>query len=262
MDINISADERIDIINEDLKIVQKKKGLTFGTDSYLLSAFAKKMGRESAADLGCGTGVASLLCAARKKYKKIDALEIQDEFAKLAERNAELNGLENTVLPICCDVRDTDGYISPGSLGAVFSNPPYMPKGSGAAPAHDEMNIARREENGTIADFCAAASRMLRHGGIFTVVYRPERVCELIFSMKSVSLEPKRMVFVYPDRKSPPCLVLVEAKKGAAPSVKISRPLIIYDCENKSDGRKYTEDMDRVYDEFSLEHLFKKESKA
>lgn len=258
MDIKISADERIDDINESLRIIQRKNGLTFGTDAYLLSAFAKKMGREDAADLGCGTGVASLLCAVRRKYKKIYALELQEKFADLARRNAELNGLEDKVVPICCDIRQADEHIAPGSLGAVFSNPPYMPKNSGARPEHDEMNIARREENGTISDFCSAAARMLRHGGIFTVVYRPERLCELVFSMKSAGLEPKRTVFVYPDKKSPPCLVLVEAKKGAAPAVQIARPLIIYESDDKTTDRKYTEDMDRVYEEFSLDHLFSK----
>ena len=33
--------ERLDVINEDLSIIQSKKGLTFGTDSYLLAAFSK-----------------------------------------------------------------------------------------------------------------------------------------------------------------------------------------------------------------------------
>ena len=258
MDIKISEDERLDFINEDLKIIQRKNGLTFGTDSYLLSAFARKMGREDAADLGCGTGVASLLCAARRKYKKIYALELQEQFADIATRNAELNGLEDRVVPICCDLRKADEDITPGSLGAVFSNPPYMPKNSGAKSEYDEMNSARREENGTISDFCSAAARMLRHGGIFTVVYRPERLCELVFSMKSVGLEPKRTVLVYPDRNSPPCLVLVEAKKGASPAVQIARPLIIYESEDKTAERKYTEDMDRVYNDFSLDHLFSK----
>lgn len=256
MKIELSDGERLDRINENLVIIQRKHGLAFGTDSYLLAAFAKKMTREAAADFGSGTGVASLLCAARGKYKIIYALEIQREFFKLSKRNAAVNGLDGVISSVCCDIRNAKSYIAQGSLGAVISNPPYMPKMSGAESSHDEMNTARREENGTVADFCMSAAALLRHGGIFTVVYRPERLAELFFALKGSSLEPKRLVFVYPDEKSPPCLVLVESKKGAAPSLRVARPLIIYSEPGRKKDRRYTEDMDRVYDEFSLDFLF------
>ena len=60
------------------------------------------------------------------------------------------------------------------------------------------------------------------------------------------------MVTVYPDTKTKPCLVLIESKRGASPTLIQSRPLIIY----RENTRKYTEDMQMVYDSFSLEHLF------
>ena len=31
--------ERLDIVNENIRLIQKKNGLTFGTDAYLLAAF-------------------------------------------------------------------------------------------------------------------------------------------------------------------------------------------------------------------------------
>ena len=35
----ISADERLDSVNEKITLIQKKDGLTFGTDAFLLAAF-------------------------------------------------------------------------------------------------------------------------------------------------------------------------------------------------------------------------------
>ena len=255
-DIRLLEDERIDDINENLKLIQKKKGLTFGTDAYLLAAFSKRMGRELAADLGSGTGVASLLCASRRKYRHIFAFEVLPSFASLITRNAEINGMRHAVTTVSGDIRDTVSVFDSGCFGCVISNPPYMPVGCGAAPANDEMNIARREENGTIYDFAKCASRLLRHGGIFTTVYRPDRAAELFHALKENSLEPKRVVFVYPDRMSAPCLILTEAKKGASPSVQVSRPLFIYKGGESKANRVYTEDMDRIYSEFSLGFLF------
>lgn len=255
----ISDDERIDRINENLSLIQKKKGLTFGTDAYLLSAFAKSMPKDIAYDLGCGTGVTTLLCMARNKYKKMYAVEIQKAFSQLADKNAKLNGLDGVCEIVPEDVRSADKFPFAGSVSCVISNPPYMPKGSGKAPASDEMNQARREENGTIKDFCRAAAVLLKHGGLFYTVYRPDRLSELIYSLRENRLEVKKLVYVYPDIKSPPCLVLTESKKGASPSVKTARPLIIYRDGDLTKQRKYTEDMDRIYSEFSLDFLFEKQ---
>lgn len=255
MNVSLREGESLCEINEDLRLIQADGALKFGTDSYLLSAFIKKTMSCRALDLGAGSGVISLFAAARCRFKEIVAVEIQKDQAKLIERNASLNGLEKMITSVCADVRNIGELYDAESFGAVFSNPPYMRSGSGKGSKTDEMNAARREENGTIDDFCRAASYLLKYGGLFWCVYRPERLPELIHSMKSYSLEPKKLVHVYPDISSAPSLVLIEAKKGAAPSLKIARPLIVYEGTDKK-NRKYTNDMERVYRDFSLDRLF------
>lgn len=244
--------ERFDKINEDLSLIQSKNGLTFGTDSYLLAAFSRPNPRGTCVELGGGTGVVSLLAASRGRFAHIHAVELQPYFAELIERNASLNHLEHAITSHCADVRELNSSTFGGEVHAVLSNPPYMKADSGKTNAATEMNIARREENGTIFDFCAVASRLLRWGGAFTVVYRPDRFSDLICAMRENRLEPKRVVFVYPSVTDKPCLVLTEAKKGGAAGTIFARPLIIYADKSTS---LYTDDMRRVYDDFSLEHL-------
>ena len=248
---SLGKDEEIVEINESLKLIQKTNGIKFGTDSYLLSAFIRKNLRGASCDLGAGCGVISLFAAARTSFDRIDAVEIDPDFAALCTKNAEINGFSEKIKGVCADVRDVKSVYASESFSCVFSNPPYMKLGSGKDSASQKMNAARREENGDIYDFVRAASYLLKYGGLFYVVYIPERTAELIGSMKENSLEPKRFITVYPDVSSAPCLILAEAKKGAAPGMKFSRPLIIYNEE-----RKYTKDMERVYDEFTLDHLF------
>ncbi len=249
--ISLLPDERLDKINEDLSLIQKKDGLTFGTDAYLLASFMKYRVK-AAADFGTGTGVAALLCISKNKADKFYAFEVQEKFADLARRNASINGFDDRMKIIFKDVREASPDDTEGWIDAVISNPPYLKASEGFANKTDEMNIARREMNGTIYDFCAAANKILRHGGFFYAVYRPDRLAELIHAMKENSIEPKRIVTVYPDTYSKPNLVLVEGKKGAAPSVLHSRPLFIY----KADSREYTDDMNTVYNTTSLEFLF------
>ncbi len=244
--------EKLEKINEDLSVIQLKKGLAFGTDSYLVSAFARPLRKGVLADLGGGTGVISLLTLARNKYRKAYCVEIQPYFADLISRNALLNGLDRRIVSLNRDVRGLAPSDIGGEADMVITNPPYMPAGSGFASSAGEMDDARRENNGGIGDFVRSAASLLKYGGYFTAVYLPSRMSELFSSMTRYGIEPKRLVTVYPDRISKPSLILVEGKKGAAPGLICSRPLIIY-----SDGtREYTPDMDRIYSEFSFSHMF------
>jgi len=258
--------ERLDRINENLSLIQKKDGLTFGTDAYLLSAFLpKKCGR--GADLGAGTGVASLLALAAGKSERIYAVEVQEEFSELCRRNAELNGLSEKLIPILGDVRDISLAITESELDFVISNPPYMAADSGKGNDVSAKNIARREVMGGISDFCSAAARLLKYGGDFYTVFRPERMCDLFASLRENGLEPKILVNIYPRGDASPCLILTKAKKGGRPGLTVARPLIIYRSEGESltypllPGEKdlgYTDDFARVYGEFSLDHIIGK----
>ena len=252
-DTIMSEEEIITPINEKLTLIQRAAGLTFGTDAYLLAVFVRGVPRGKAVELGGGTGVVSLLCAARDRFAHIDCAEIQPEYADLIARNAEANGLSSRIRPLLRDVRELTVRDTDGEVHAVFSNPPYLRPDSGRRNDSAEMNAARREDNGTVRDFCLAAARVLRWGGCFTVIYRPERLTELLYSLRGAGLEPKRIVFVHPTASSPPSLVLAEAKKGAGEGLLYARPLIVYADAGKT---VYTDDMQAVYDFFSLSHLF------
>ncbi len=249
--------ERINEINEKLSLIQKIGGLTFSTDAYLLAAFARRQASSPLVDLGAGTGVIPLLCLARDKYPRAYAVEIQPAFTELIERNARLNGMEDRLTALCRDVRELSEGDFDGIVRTVTSNPPYLKADHGPSNERSEMATARRELNGGIYDFTRAASRILTYGGMFYTVFIPDRLTDLLCAMREGGLEPKRMVTVYPDIASKPCLILVEAKKGAEPSLVSSRPLIIYRTAEKHGERVYTDDMQKIYDTFSLEHLFK-----
>ena len=126
-----------------------------------------------------------------------------------------------------------------------------MKANSGRENPDDEKNIARRELNGTVVDFCNAAGRLLKSGGRFYAVHRPERMCDLICAMREAKIEPKTMLYVCPDADTPPSLILVEGRKDGSPSIYLSRSLYIY----KKGTREYTEDMDAVYENFTLDHV-------
>ena len=64
---SLSADECIDKVNDNLKLIQNNRFFKFGTDSLMLSAFVDRKKRKNIAELGCGSGIISLLLASTEE---------------------------------------------------------------------------------------------------------------------------------------------------------------------------------------------------
>jgi len=240
-----------DRVNDGIVLTQRNKGLKFGTDALLLAAYMPEQKKPlRAAELGSGTGIISLLCLQRSKASTVFAYEVQQTYAELTACNARQNGMEDKLFVINKDVREASVADCGGELDAVFSNPPYMACGAGLHSAESEKDIARREICGKIDDFTAAAARLLKWGGNFYCVYRPERVATLIAAMKGSGLEPKKLTFVYEHPEAEPCLVLCAARKGSGEGVKVTRPLYL---RKEKASAEYSPEAEAVYNGKPLE---------
>ena len=249
----MTESEKKTVINEDIVLSQRVNGLTFGTDAYLLSASVKGGSKISLCDLGSGTGIIPLLIASRGKARKIFAAEIQKDFVDLIEKNAAENGYENVIFPIESDVRTLRAVDIGCEVDIVTANPPYMKVDSGKRNEHDEKFIARHEVCGDINDFCACAYRLLKHGGKFYTVWRPDRLCDLICALRNNKLEPKRITFVHATTENEPSIVLVQSTKGAASGSIVTRPLILHSSREDARNSILSPDAQKIYESCSLE---------
>ena len=243
--------ERCDFVNDNLKLIQKTDGLTFGTDALLLAGYINGKYKRGC-EIGSGCGIISLLLITREKIGSCVALEVQEEYAILTKRNAELNSLQEKLQTIHTDVRD---YKPEGEFDIVYSNPPYMKTDSGKKNALDKKNIARHEVCGDITDFCKSARKMLKFGGCFAAVYRPDRLIDLLSAMRNNNIEPKRITFVHADTKSEPSIALVEGKAGGKCGLLVTKPLIIYEDRTH---KGYSEDMKYIMENGSFPSEYKR----
>ncbi len=243
--------ERIDYVNDNISLIQKTDGLTFGTDALLLAGYINGK-YKSGIEIGGGSGIISMLLLTRNKIDKIYAVEIQEEYATLIKRNSELNSLSNRLFSIHSDIRE---YRHSGECEIVFSNPPYMKTTSGLLNENDAKTIARHEINGDIYELIKAGAKNLKYGGAFYLVYRPDRLCDLISAMRESGVEPKRLTFVHARESSEPSMVLIEGKKGGKASINVTRPLIIY---QDSTNNSYTSDMNYIMENGSFPSDFKR----
>ena len=199
----------------------------FGTDSVLLGNYVNLSGAKRAVDLGCASGVISLLMLSRNANLRVTGLEINQDAAALAEENMVHNGLENRSTILCGDICRVREMLPSGAFDVVVSNPPYYAVSTGDISPDLDRAKARGEVACTLDDLCAAAAFLCRWDGKFAVVYRPDRLPELFEVMKRHGIEPKRMRIVCHTVSSLPSLVLVEGRRGGRPGLKLEKVLFL-----------------------------------
>lgn len=244
MEIKLRENERIDDLElKNLKIIQNKNGFCFGMDSVLLSDFAKEIKKGSKiADLGTGTGILPILLCAKTQNTKIVGIEIQKEMAEMANRSVLLNNLQVRIEIICEDIKNLKEKYEKGSFDAIVTNPPYKKQGTGKINENDNKLISRHEITANLEDFILATSYLLKDQGSFYMVHRPERLADILVTLRNYKLEPKILRMVYANQEKEPNLVLIKAVKNAKPFLKVEKPLFVY----KKDG-EYTEEILKIY---------------
>ena len=190
-------------------------GFRYGTDAVLLANFVKPPRATSlGVEFGTGTGIVPLLLAQRRRFGHITAFEIQEPYARLAQRNMDNNGLGDRVRVIHADLTRAREYLS-REVDFVFTNPPYMKMTSGELNPQEEKLVARHEKYVTVESLCESAGRILKHGGSFFIVYRAERLADLFCAMRRAQIEPKELVEIAHRPLQSPKLILCRGKKGA-----------------------------------------------
>ena len=211
------------------------------TDSMALADFAAPAKNARVCDLGCGCGTLSLLLLAARPDFCVTGVELQPEAAAVARENAVQDALAGRFTVIEGDLRDP-ALLRAGSFDCAVSNPPYYPLASGYAAQDPALRAARTEEHCSLSELCRAAARLLRTGGRFFLVHKPERLADLICCLRETALEPKRLRFVRHRADSAANLVLLEAVRGGSPGLRLAPDCILY----APDGA-LTPDARRIY---------------
>lgn len=199
-------------------LIQREGCFKLGSDSLHLSRFATLRPKWKVCDLGCGSGVLGLLLLEREVSLQVTGIELDPAAAQLARENFTLNQLSAQVIE--GDFRDKS-LLPAGQFDLVISNPPYFAQGSGKSGG-----AFRMEETCTLDQLCAIASRLLRNGGRFALVHRPERLAELMVALTAHHIEPKRLQLVQHSHSKAPSAVLVEGVRQGKPGLEVLATLV------------------------------------
>lgn len=241
-EVKLNKNERIDqLYSQNIKIIQSEDVFSFSLDAVLLANFVKinQSNKNQIVDLCAGNGAVGLFVSNKTKAK-ITEVEIQPELADMAKRSINLNGLENQIDVINDDLNDVNKYISKDSIDIVMVNPPYFPDHFDSKKnPNQHLAIARHEIKTNLHQVVKKSSDLLKTGGKLYLVYRPDRLYELMDELNSNRLAIKHLQFIYPKKNTRANMVLVSAiKDGKNNGLIVDSPIIVYDNEEYTDYMK------------------------
>lgn len=223
--------ERIDqLYANDIKIIQSHEVFSFSLDAVLLANFAGLPKRGKIVDLCAGNGAVSLFMS-RKTNAHIIGVELQERLADMGRRSIQLNNLESQLSMLTMDLADVTHVVKKDSVDLVVCNPPYFKElPTNQKNPNPYLAIARHEIKTNLETVIQQASGLLKFNGKLAMVHRPERLLDILETMKKYQIMPKRVQFVYPKAGKEANILLVEGiRQGKAGGLKILPPLQVYD---------------------------------
>ena len=132
-------------------------------------------------DAGAGTGAASLCLAVRVPGCRIVGLEIQRDAAAAGRAdNVRQNELGRRVEVIEGDLGRPPPRLAGASFDHVMTNPPHLAAAAASASPVAERARAHVERAFDLAGWLAACLRMLRPGGVLTLIHRADRLADVL----------------------------------------------------------------------------------
>ncbi len=195
----------------------------------LLAAATSARSGDRVVDFGAGIGAAGLAVARRVAGIELVLVEIDEVLAELAHGNAASNAIPADVIVLdvtsAADAFAASG-LPPDSVDAVLMNPPFNDPVRHRASPDKAREIAHVATAATLATWIHAALRILKSGGVLTLIWRADGLAEVLAALDrgfgNLAILP-----VHGDAKKPAIRVLVRAVKGGKAPTQMHAALML-----------------------------------
>ena len=221
---------------------QPVNGYRAGVDPVLLAASLPAGSGQTALELGCGVGVASLCLMARVPGLAVTGLELQPEYAGLARRNAADNAIEKSTRfeVLTGDLTALPDVLRQQQFDHVFANPPYFLRDRSTAARDAGRDIALGGDT-PLEAWVEVAAKRCKPKGYVSFIQRIERLPALMAAM-STCLGSLQVLPLIPRRGRDAQLVLIRGRKNGRADFRLHDGLVLHDgARHEKDGDDYSE---------------------
>jgi len=232
--------------NKNVIVYQGKKGYRFSVDAPILADFVANSKDKTALEIGCGSGIISLLLIYKNKLKYIYCYEIQKRLSDIANLNLRENKFEKRIKIINSNFMIETGQgldFNKQKFDIVFSNPPFYTVKKGRVSSNQETAIAKFELKITLSALLEKVRSILSKNGDFFLILPYDRLDETRKLSKDFgySIVKKRNILSFAGGKEERFLIQLANNMDDKISFTEEEPLIIF----KEKG-VYTDEMKEI----------------
>ncbi len=215
---------KLDYLNgTNYSIYQPDDMYHFNSDTELLGRFMHIHKNDRVLDIGCNNG-ALLYYAKEKNAKSLCGIDLFEEVIENARMNFERNEVE-VELHVC----SLQQFIHE-QFNVIVCNPPYFNTQNEQLKNQNEfIKAARHEEFLTLDVLFENVKRLLKSNGSFNMVYRPDRISEVIQCANQYGFSIKRMRLAYASIQKCAKTVLFEFVTNKNTTMIVEEPAFLND---------------------------------
>ena len=222
---------------------QPRAGYRAGVDPVLLAASVPAKSGQSVLELGCGVGAALFCLGTRVTGLDLTGVELQPDYAELADRNACEARLQARV--VTADLRNLPDDLKQRGFDHVIANPPYFKKAERQS-ARDGGRETALAGDTPLSDWVECAARRLKPKGYLHMIQRVERLPEMLAVagklLGSVELLP---IAARMDRA--PGLVILRARKEGRAPFRLAPTFVMHvGAQHQSDAEDYSAETNAI----------------
>jgi len=179
-----------------------------GTDAVLLACLVNMENTKSILDIGCGSGIISLICA-QKSNAQITGIDIDLESVKQAKYNFSQTPWSKNLSVECVSVQEY-AINNKKRFDLIITNPPFFSKSMKSA--NPQRNIARHNDTLSSIDLLNSSNKILTPAGKLAIILPFIQGDQFIDLALQNSLYLERKISIFPKAsKKANRLVLVFA---------------------------------------------------
>lgn len=225
------------------RIEQGNSAMKVGIDSVMLGSWASAPNARNILDIGCGTGLLSLMLAQRNTSAIIVGVEIDNNAIVDAEANISSSKWKSRI-SITRSSFQSFAKQTQQKFDLIISNPPFF-DGSNL-PLNNSRIIARHDISLGMQELIDGSVELLSEDGVLSVIYPSDRIVSFIDYAKQKGLHANRLCKVFPNEKKASHRTMVEFTQNNIIALK-EESLII----RNQDG-KYSDEYNRLTSDFYL----------
>jgi len=184
-------------------IIQKNSSMKVGTDGVLLGSWTPVNKPSKILDIGCGTGLITLMLA----QKNIDSDIVAIEIDKASYTEAKLN-IKNSNWSKRIQLKNIalQNFNTESDFDLIACNPPFFP----LIKRQTRRDVARHANKLSFEELISNSARLLSENGILVIII--PKISEEFFCKKAelYELYRNRVCYVAGNKKSPTKRVLLE----------------------------------------------------